>query len=221
MGTTLQTRGVYALVAAVGFLSAAGCATSDGLLPSEEVAARPVQDVARAYADALEAGRLDDAFALTAHAGQGPGAKQAFRARYADPAVRGARAREIRAALDALRVDGPGLSMVQQDGWRIVESADATAAAQTLRTFLDAADRGDFTTAYALLAAPLRARYTAQTLARDFAQEPLARERLARARLALERPPLLRADGVDFPIGDGKAVRLIREGREHRVAALE
>lgn len=219
LGTTLQKRGAWALT--LGLALVAGCAANDGLLPSDEVATRPVQDVAKAYADALEAGRLDDAFALTAHAGQGAGAKEAFKQRYADPAVRVARAREIRAALGALRVDAPGLAMVQHDGWRIVESADANAAARVLRAFLDAAEKGDFAAAYALLAAPLRARYTAQTLARDFAQEPLARERLARARLALERTPVLKADSVEFPIGDGKAVRLVREGRDHRVAALE
>jgi hypothetical protein len=95
------------------------------------------------------------------------------------------------------------------------------AARAALGSFVDAAEQGDFTRAYALLAGPLRARYTPERLESDFRAEPLAKERLARARAALANAPLLDAGGARFPIGDGRAVRLVLEDGAFRVASLE
>ncbi len=47
-------------------------------------------------------------------------------------------------------------------------------AAIALRRFVNASEQGDFETAYRLLAAPLRARYTPKTFAEDFRREPLS-----------------------------------------------
>lgn len=94
-------------------------------------------------------------------------------------------------------------------------------AESTLARFAAAVDSGDFEGAYDLLAAPLRARYTPGTLARDYALEPLAHERLERARRALRQTPRTSPDAVEFPLGDGGAVRLVREGAALRIAALE
>lgn len=100
--------------------------------------------------------------------------------------------------------------------------APGEAPEAVLARFLDAAAAGDFSTAYGLLASPLRARYTPATLERDFTAEPLAKERLARARFALEhQPPAYREGAVEFPIAEGRAVRLVPEGGGYKVAAIE
>ncbi len=95
------------------------------------------------------------------------------------------------------------------------------AASEVLADFIAAADSQDFERAYRLLSGPLRARYTPERLRRDFEEEPLAKDRLERARQALRQGPSVRGDVADFPLGSGKAVRLVREDGTFRVAALE
>ena len=95
------------------------------------------------------------------------------------------------------------------------------APSEVLSRFLDAAEAGDFDTAYRMMAGGLRARYTPERLKQDFDREPLAKEKLARARAALKATPSVHGGSVDFPIGDGKAVRLVREDGVFRVMALE
>lgn len=189
----------------------AGCVTTRG--PDAAV---------EAYARALEDGQLQEAWRSL---GEGGGSWEAFQARYADPALRRARAAELRAALPALRAVGPGVELAPgTEGWRVVEPASQAAGTpeDTLRAFLRAAQGGDFSAAYRLLAAPQRARYTPELLARDFRAEPSAGARLARAREALAASPQRPSDGEAlFPIGSGRAVRLVREGGVWRVAALE
>jgi hypothetical protein len=92
---------------------------------------------------------------------------------------------------------------------------------EVLADFIAAADRGDFDRAYQLLSGEWRARYTPDRLRRDFLDEPLAKERLERARSALAQRPAIHGEVAEFPIGDGKAVRLVREQGDFRVAALE
>src|SRR6266852_5991623 len=58
---------------------------------------------------------------------------------------------------------------------------------QVLGQFLDAAEEGDFDSAYQLLAGSWRARYTPARLKQDFELEPRAKELVARARSALKR----------------------------------
>jgi hypothetical protein len=99
--------------------------------------------------------------------------------------------------------------------------APSRTAADILTEFVEAAEAGDFARAYALLSGPWRARYTPQRLQRDFEQEPLAHERLERARIALTAPPVVRGDSAEFPLGNGKAVRLVKENGEFRLASLE
>lgn len=172
-----------------------------------------------AYAEALEQGELDAAYALLdPQAGE---SEAAFRARYADPTVRAARARQLRASTGELRLAGTPVSVVDREGWRVIDGGGELAK-ETLRAFLSSVDGGDFAGAYALLSGGWRAQYTPAAFAQDFQAEPLARERLARARAALDgAAPQFEGDTVLFPIGDGKAVRLVREDGTFRVAALE
>lgn len=91
-----------------------------------------------------------------------------------------------------------------------------------LVAFLDAADAGRFEACYRMLSGALRARYTTERLAADFRAAPEgARERLSRARAAAAGTPEIADGRAEFPIGAGKAVRLVREDDRWRVEALE
>jgi hypothetical protein len=179
------------------------------------------EGVARAYAEALEQNRLDAALALST----GLEAKR-FHALYGDAKVRTARAQAVRAAADGS--GGGKLELVLENGgWRVQELEPAKPqvqeqAAAALTQFLDAADAGQFEAALALLSAPWRNKYTAKRFEDDFAKEPLAKERLSRARTALAKGGwVVDAGGAQLPLGEGRAVRLEREGDTYRVVALE
>ncbi|MCI0569332.1 MAG: hypothetical protein L0Y66_01140 [Myxococcaceae bacterium] len=109
------------------------------------------------------------------------------------------------------------------EGWRLRDASQGDGSPEAaLRSFLVAAEGGDFKAAYRLLAAPLRARYSPELLARDFRAEPEARARLSRAREALARPSQRAGDtAAMFPVSPEAAVRMVREDTSWRVAALE
>lgn len=99
----------------------------------------------------------------------------------------------------------------------------AEAARAALKVFLEAAGKGDFATAHALLAEPLRQRYDARRLEEDFARDPSALARLQRTRGAADVPASVTASSdqsVVFPHERGQ-VRLVLEPGGYRVAALE
>ncbi len=178
------------------------------------------EGVSRAYARALEAGQLDEAYALTSGLD-----RETFEARYSGQADRLRRAEEVRSA--AQGTSAPVKLELSGAGWRVVETpvaaepSDAALAKQALEAFLAAVDAGDFEQAYQRLSAPLRARYTPERLKADFLGEPRARERLDRIRANLGGRWQLTADGAALPLGEGKKVRLSREGGELHVGALE
>lgn len=189
-------------------LVATGCAHTPG--PSE---------VALSYARALEENRLADAYALT---NAPPEARPAFLEHYADASVRQARVKEVRAALPELQARAPALTLLQaKEGWRVVEEKPEDAPRAVLKGFLDAVGASNWARAWSLLSEPLRARYTPERLREDFKREPLSAERVRRARLALEGDVRVTASGAEFPIGKGRAVRLVREAGEYRIAAIE
>lgn len=170
----------------------------------------------RRYARALEEGRLDEAFAMTASGTS----KEAFAERYRTVSVRRARAEAVRADEPALvaKAQGRSVHLVLEDGaWRVREGSGESPR-DVAFAFLAAAERGDFRVAYGLLAARWRARYTPELLEADFRAEPGARERLSRARHALEGTTAI---ALEFPIGDGRALRLVAEGTGYRVLSLE
>src|SRR5262249_50277587 len=128
-------------------------------------------------------------------------------------------ARETRAdAVDAALVQ---LARAAPELGTESELPGSDGAAEVLARFIKASERGDFKTAYGLLTARWRARYTPDRLAQDFAREPLAKERLARARAALERGPTTHGNEALFPVGNGRAVVVLREEDGYRVASLE
>ena len=87
-----------------------------------------------------------------------------------------------------------------------------------VRAFVQATDAHRFEEAWALLARPLRDRYTAARLAEDFEAEPLAAARLEQLKRRLDGPF---ADSNTLAWAEGKALRLTLEPDGWRIAALE
>ncbi|MBN1203614.1 MAG: hypothetical protein JXB05_01650 [Myxococcaceae bacterium] len=190
------------------FVLTTSCATAQG--PAA---------VAEAYAKALEEDRLSDAYALTTGLPEGePG----FRERYPDSTARRERAAVVRAGLGSLEARAPSLIVVsQEDTWRVVETRPGDEAKAALTRFLNAVEARDWEKAWSLLSAPLRSRYTPDRFREDFQREPLAKERLRRARLALRGNVKVTTADATFALGADRAVRLILEEGEYRVAAIE
>jgi hypothetical protein len=179
-------------------------------------------DAASSYAKAIAENRLDDAYALTAAEQRAHETPEQFKTRYADPRLREERAAAILGSLQRLQAPGAQWTAVNEsDGWRVAELPSADEPRKALAAFLDAAQKGDFEAAHRLLAAPWRLRYSPQRLAEDFKAEPQARDRLERARMALSAEPVWTPEGAQFPLGEGREVRLTREPEGFRVAALE
>jgi hypothetical protein len=80
---------------------------------------------------------------------------------------------------------------------------------------------GHFDVATRCLAAGLRARYSAELLARDFQAEPGAQTRLERAVLAAEGIPQPDGPRMRFPLAGGGAVVVAQEADGWRLEALE
>jgi hypothetical protein len=92
----------------------------------------------------------------------------------------------------------------------------------TLEQFLVAAESAKFEAAYRLLSSRLRGRYTPARLAEDFSQvKEQAHDNLARARLALASSPQVGERRAEFPIVEGKAVRLVLEDDGWKLESLE
>jgi hypothetical protein len=197
------------LLAAIG-LCAAACVHS------------PPEDALRSCARALEAGQLDEAWRWST-----PLEHDRFLERYAAPAVRRRRAEELTRAADGL----PGAPVGVESGpagWRVVEAPTAIAAPddeQQARAlvdhFLGAAQSGDFEAVFADLASSWRARYSPERLKADFAAEPAASARLLRIRAALPGKWELTGLGPQLPLGEGRRLKLQREGGALKVVALE
>ena len=146
----------------------------------------------------------------------------AFRARYASEQARRERAEAIEGSLGKLRASSGELELLHQDGaWRVAEPPPEAAPRQALERFVASVDRGDFQAAYLLLAQPWRNRYTPARLEKDFQLEPQAKDRVARVRAALGGPLEVSRDGAQLPLGGGRAVRLVREDGDYKIAALE
>ena len=179
-------------------------------------------DAMRSYARSLDEGRLEDAWALSSSLDH-----DRFLERYADPEARRRRAEEVRGAADGLRPLGL-LHDLKSDTWRVVEAApvaappnDAHEAEAAVEHFLASVQAGDFDAVFAELGSSWRARYTPQRLEADFQSEPAVAGRLARIRAALPGRWELTPEGPQLPLGEGKRLKLRREGDGLKVVALE
>ncbi len=208
------SRALLLVAATAALLALPGCRTATAASPDAS---------ARAYAQALREGRLDDAWGHVSTTQREEGLdEQSFRARYEDDGVRRARADEVEAALAEGTLRADGLTLVREDdSWLVREESALHPASRALERFLQAAEASDFEAAWAQLSSALRARYTPSQLAADFQAEPQAKARLERARASLAQGPRVEGDEAFFDLGEGRAVRLVREGDGWRVAALE
>jgi len=146
----------------------------------------------------------------------------AFRARYANEQARRERAEAIEGSLGRLRASSGEVELRHQGGaWRVADPPAEAAPRQALERFVASVDRGDFKAAYLLLAQSWRDRYTPARLEKDFQLEPQAKDRVARVRAALGGPLEVSRDGAQLPLGGGRAVRLVREDGDYKIAALE
>lgn len=180
--------------------------------------AREPGNAAAQFAQALEAGRLDEAWGSSTGVG-----REAFAQRYDSPARRAARAQEVRAALQG---QGEGVALIRvREGWRVVEAEDAASPgagpAQALDRFLAAVEAADWSAAWSQLSPTWRGRYSPERLGKDFEAEPLARERLSRARAAARASATVDGGRASFAIAEGKAVRLVLEAGVWKLDALE
>jgi hypothetical protein len=186
----------WAALATLGLL---GCAT-----------ARPVSP-AEAYAEALEAGQLDEAYALTTPSFQSQVSEQQFRVRFSDVAARTARAAAVRQGLAELAQSAPELFGIDR-----TEVPEAV-----ILRFVSAVQAEHFDEAWHCLSAALRQRYSVEGLSKDFQAEPAAAARLERAVQAAEGIPVRTGDSLRFPIASGGAVVVIHERDGWRLEALE
>ncbi len=113
---------------------------------------------------------------------------------------------------------GPAPSVKERD-----PGSEARAIRQTLASFVDAITAKDFRSAYALLSARHRARYSVATLRRDYdragAEAPATLDRI-QAALASGATPLIEGETALFPLGGGLSVGLVREGARWRIDRL-
>ena len=180
-------------------LAVLGCATASTPSPAE------------AYARALDAGQLEAAYALTTPAFRTQVSEEQFRARFADPAVRAARAAAVREGMGALARAAPEL----------FGSPASERPLEVVLRFAAAVRAGHFDQARSCLGATLRERYTAELLARDYRSVPTAAARLERALVAVEGVPVVDGDAVRFPLSGGGAVVVRREPDGWKLEALE
>lgn len=185
--------------AALSTLGVLGCAT-----------ARPVSP-ADAYAQALEAGQLDQAYALTTPSFQSQVSAQQFRVRFSDVPARTARAAAVRAGLAELAQAAPELF-----GTDTTEAPEAV-----ILRFVSAVHGQRFDEARQCLSAALRQRYSVEALSQDFQAEPAAAGRLQRALLAAEGIPVRVGESVKFPTASGGAVVVVHERDGWKLEALE
>lgn len=176
----------------------------------------------RAYARALDEGRLEEAWALSA-----PLDRDRFFERYRDPETRHRRAEQVRRATEGTSGEGVAIE-ARGSSFKLIEAPAAVVAPDEeqqaralVEHFLAAVQSGDFEAVFTDLGASWRAKYTPERLKADFTLEPSATERLQRIKAALPGKWLVTAAGPELPLGEGKRLQLQREGGALKVVALE
>lgn len=90
-----------------------------------------------------------------------------------------------------------------------------------VNAFISATEARRFELVLALLAQPLRARYSAALLERDFGADPVAPERLSRLKLKSNQPLQEAQEGASLEWAEGRSLRLVHEPEGWRISALE
>lgn len=101
----------------------------------------------------------------------------------------------------------------------VVDAAAAPRA--TVDAFLAAIDAQKFEDVHALLIKPLRDRYDVARLKADFEGEPNARQRVDAIRAARSAAMSFSEGEASLPLTHERQLRLVREGADWKIAALE
>ncbi len=189
-------------------------------------------DTLRAFADAVRAHRIDDAYALMSADYKRTHDRDAF-ARSLGPSVERAAQRlqkgriELRAEVELS--DGERLSLVQEpDGaWRFAHDPldvyPQRAPDEALRSFVRAVERKRWDVVLRFIPQRFRATITADTLKERWegTQAAELQAQLAAVRAHLDEPMELSGDEARLPVGERKQVKLVREEGLWRVETLE
>ncbi len=104
----------------------------------------------------------------------------------------------------------------------LVAPIDDQAAVRTVvQRFVMAAEAGRFEEVLCLLSKPLRDRYSAELLTRDFGTDPLASARLAQIKSKASGEFLKTNETASLEWASGRSLRLVHEPEGWRISALE
>lgn len=90
-----------------------------------------------------------------------------------------------------------------------------------VQSFVAASEARRFDEVYALLARPLRDRYSVKQLERDFAADPLAAARIAQLKLKANAPIVGSDESASLEWAVGRSLHLVHEAQGWRIAAIE
>ena len=203
-------------------VAAAGCAPHAPAGPA---------DTLRAFADAVRAGRTDDAYALMSADYKKTHDRDAF-ARGVSPADHRALGRlakgrlELRAEVEL--ADGERLALVREpDGWRFARDPldvyPQRAPDEALRSFVRAVEHKRWEVVLRFIPDRYRNTITADSLKERWegaGAAELAAE-LAAVKAHLDEPIELAGDEARLPVGERKQVKLVREEGLWKVETLE
>ena len=188
-------------------------------------------DTLRAFADAVRAGRTDDAYALMSADYKRSHDRDAF-ARSLGPADQRALGRlahgrvELRAEVEL--GDGERLALVQEpEGWRFAKDPldlyPQRAPDEALRSFVRAVERKRWEVVLRFIPQRFRSTITADSLKERWegAGAGELKAQLVVVKAHLDEPMELAADEARLPVGERKQVKLVREEGVWRVETLE
>jgi hypothetical protein len=189
-------------------------------------------DTVHAFAAAVAANRVDEAYGLMSAEYRAGHSRDAF-ARSLPPASSpnaltrlGARHAQLRAEVEL--GDGERLSLVQEaDGWRFARDPldlyPQRAPDEALRSFVRAIERKRWDVILRFIPLKYRNTITAETLQKSWEGErrPELLAQLATARAHLDEPIEIVGDEARLPLGERKQVKLLREDGVWKIETLE
>jgi hypothetical protein len=188
-------------------------------------------ETVRAFAAAVAAGRIDDAYALMSADYKRSHDRDAF-AHSLAPAERRALGRlsdgrvQLRAEVELS--DGERLALVDEpEGWRFAHDPldlyPQRAPDEALRSFVRAVERKRWDVVLRFIPNRYRATLTADSLQQSWEGDRKAEllAQLAAAKAHLDEPVELSGDEARLPLGERKQVKLIREDSVWKVETLE
>lgn len=189
------------------------------------------QATLRAFAAAVQAGRVDDAYALMSADYRRTHDRDAFARSLGPDAKRAAaqlsgRALELHAEVEL--ADGERLELVDEpDGWRFARDPldlyPQRTPDEALRSFMRAVERKRWDVALRFVPQRYRGTITADSLKARWEGDHAAelKQQLDAVRAHLDEPMELAGDEARLPVGERKQARLIREDGRWKIETLE